>query len=131
MTLQLLIAATQGCPTDQPFVIEITPCTDMLQNDSMTTQDPETTGTNALNCVIQVLDDLPSTETNELLVFAENVSNPEAAMIQLAVETLETEVEEALVSICPDVKWSCILVAVRIDLRIPFGIQSNFANFFA
>ena len=121
-------AVVTGCPTDSPIVIDVQPCINMAQNNSITLMlDLPMVGSDLLSCGVQAIEDLPQTEMNELLAFADNVSNPDAAMIQLAIETLESELETALVNICPGpgVKWACTLVAVRIDLRIPFGIQSN------
>ena len=126
--LQLLVAAVIGCPTDSPIVFNVQPCIDTAQNDTITlTLDPPMVGADLLSCGIQALDNLPQSETDELLAFADNVSNPDAAMIGLAIETLEFQLETALGNICPGpgVKWSCTLVAVCIDLTIPFGIKSN------
>ena len=90
----------------------------------MAVLDPAMVGSDILACAVHVLEDLPDSEATELLAFAQNSSSPEAAMIELAIETFESELEMSLGNLCPGVKWSCTLVAISIDLRGPFGIQS-------
>ena len=108
MVLQLLVVVKM-CPTPEPtIVIDIQDCVEMFDND--TVSDLSVSGTDLLDCTIQMVDAQPEPEKNELIDKLLNQLQPGGG--DEATVMVEAELEKALNMKTQGSKWCCVVVAI-------------------